>query len=234
MQFNKPLRQGVLQKRYKRFLADIDFGGDGVTTAHCPNTGAMTGCAEPGFNAWCSVSDNPKRKYSLTWELAQNKNGEMIVVNTQHANRMAGELLQTDLVPELSGWQELKPEQRYGKEKSRIDWWGIDLKNRECFVEVKSVTLAGNDCGYFPDAVSLRAHKHLNELMQMVSDGHRAIQLYMVMHQGIDNVVPAAHIDPKYAELCKQAESEGVEFYAVKCTASAQGIQLERPVSVSL
>lgn len=234
MQFNKPLRQGVLQKRYKRFLTDIDFGDGETTTVHCPNTGAMTGCAEPGFTAWCSVSDNPKRKYSLTWEIARNSKGEMIVVNTQHANRMAGELFQTNLVPELSGWQKLKPEQRYGKEKSRIDWWGIDQNNRECFVEVKSVTLAGDSCGYFPDAVSQRAHKHLNELMQMASDGHRAIQLYMVMHQGIDSVAPAKHIDPKYAELCKQAVSEGVEFYAVKCIATPQEIKLERPVPVTL
>ncbi|MCA1767617.1 MAG: DNA/RNA nuclease SfsA [Idiomarina sp.] len=234
MQFNKPLRQGVLQKRYKRFLADIDFGQTNITTAHCPNTGAMTGCAEPGFKAWCSVSDNPKRKYSLTWELAQNNDGEMIVVNTQHANRMAGELLQTDLLPELSQWQELKSEQRYGKEKSRIDWWGIDSDSRECFIEVKSVTLADGEQGYFPDAVSQRAHKHLNELMQMVSDGHRAIQLYMVMHEGIQNVSPAAHIDLKYAELCKQAEFAGVKFYAVKCLASPEEIKLERPVPVSL
>ncbi|MDV6315563.1 DNA/RNA nuclease SfsA [Idiomarina sp. HP20-50] len=234
MQFNKPLRQGVLQKRYKRFLADIGFNQGEITTVHCPNTGAMTGCAEPGFKAWCSVSDNPKRKYSLTWELAQNGKGDMIVVNTQHANRMAGELLQTDLVPELSQWQELKPEQRYGKEKSRIDWWGIDKNSRECFVEVKSVTLADGNYGYFPDAVSQRAHKHLNELMQVVKQGHRAIQLYMIMHEGIDNVTPASHIDPKYAELCKKAVSEGVEFYAVKCTVSPQEIKLERPVPVTL
>lgn len=234
MQFNKPLRQGVLQKRYKRFLADIDFGDNETTTTHCPNTGAMTGCAEPGFKAWCSVSDNPKRKYSLTWELSQNNNGEMIVVNTQHANRMAGELLQTNLVPELSQWQELKPEQRYGQEKSRIDWWGVDQNNRECFIEVKSVTLADASQGYFPDAVSQRAHKHLNELMQVVADGHRAVQLYMVMHDGIEQVSPAAHIDSQYAELCKKAASVGVEFYAVKCRASAKEIKLERPVPVSL
>lgn len=234
MQFNKPLRQGVLQKRYKRFLADIDFGQGDITTAHCPNTGAMTGCAEPGYTAWCSVSDNPKRKYSLTWELARNNKGEMIVVNTQHANRMAGELLQTNLVPELSEWQELKPEQRYGKEKSRIDWWGIDQSDRECFIEVKSVTLADDKRGYFPDTVSQRAHKHLKELMQVVADGHRAVQLYMVMHEGIDNVAPASHIDARYAELCKQAASVGVEFYAVKCHASAKAITLERAVPVSL
>lgn len=234
MQFNKPLRQGVLQKRYKRFLADIDFGQGDVTTAHCPNTGAMTGCAESEFMAWCSVSDSPKRKYSLTWELVQNSNGEIIVVNTQHANRMAGELLQTDLVAELSHWQELRPEQRYGKEKSRIDWHGVDQNSRECFVEVKSVTLADGDRGYFPDAVSLRAHKHLNELMQVVSEGHRGIQLYMVMHAGIESVAPAAHIDAKYAKLCQQAAAAGVEFYAVKCLASPHGITLDKPVPVTL
>lgn len=234
MQFNKPLRQGVLQKRYKRFLADIDFGDAGVLTVHCPNTGAMSGCAEPGFNAWCSTSDNPKRKYSLTWELSQNQAGDMIVVNTQHANRLAGELLQNNHLSELSHWQSLKPEQKYGQENSRIDWWGLDSEHRECFIEVKSVTLKDGDNGYFPDAVSVRAHKHINELMHMVNNGHRAVQLYMVMHSGIDHVTPAAHIDPKYAELCKTANAMGVEFYAMKCRIAPDKIELERPVPVTL
>ena len=234
MQFNKPLRRGVLEKRYKRFLADIDFGDGQITTVHCPNTGAMTGCAEPGFDAYCSLSDNKKRKYSYTWELSRTKEGEFIAVNTGCANTLAGELLNSELIPELSGWSELRSEKKYGQENSRIDWWGVDTDHKECFVEVKSVTLAEKERGYFPDAVSQRAHKHLNELMRVVGQGHRAIQLYMVMHTGIESVSPAKHIDPKYAELCIKAAEHGVEFYAVKCAINEKEIRLERPVAVRL
>lgn len=234
MQFNKPLRRGVLQKRYKRFLADIDFGDHQVTTVHCPNTGAMTGCAESGFEAYCSISDNKKRKYSHTWELSRNQDNDFIVVNTGCANTLAGELLRSALIPELSGWSELKAEKKYGQQNSRIDWWGIDKQNQECFVEVKSVTLADNTQGYFPDAVSQRAHKHLKELMYMVEQGHRAIQLYMVMHTRIESVSPAQHIDAKYSELCKEAANQGVEFYAVKCSVNEKEIQLDKPLAVRL
>ena len=96
MQFNKPLEVGILHQRYKRFLADIEFAAQpqSIETVHCPNTGAMTGCAEPGYKVWCSVSDNPKRKYAKTWELAQNFASDWIVINTQRANQVAGEALQ--------------------------------------------------------------------------------------------------------------------------------------------
>lgn len=214
MQFNKPLKQGVLRKRYKRFLADINFDTEHDTTVHCPNTGAMTGCAEPGFTAFCSQSDNGKRKYPLTWELAQDHDGHWIVVNTQHANKVAGEVLQQQRIAELADISQWQAEQKYGAQNSRIDWLGTAADGQQCFVEVKSVTLNNKGQGYFPDAVSSRGQKHLEELMLMRQQGHRAVLLFMVMHSGIERVSPAAHIDPKYAELCHQAAQQGVEFFA--------------------
>lgn len=234
MQFNKPLKHGVLHKRYKRFLADIDFGDDQFTTVHCPNTGAMTGCAEPGFQAYCSESSNKKRKYPLTWELSVNTNNEWIVVNTQRANQIAGEALNAGFIAELADTREWQAEQKYGEQNSRIDWVGLASNKQQCFVEVKSVTLNDQGIGYFPDAVSLRGQKHIEELISVRQQGHRAVMLFVVMHTGINSVRPAAHIDPKYAQLCNEAANHGVEFYAIKTHINDEKIELDRPIRFQL
>ena len=227
MQFNKPLEVGILHQRYKRFLADIEFAAQpqSIETVHCPNTGAMTGCAEPGYKVWCSVSDNPKRKYAKTWELAQNFADEWIVINTQRANQVAGEALAHGVIPELNDFTVWQAEQRYGEQNSRIDWLGQSTEGRQCYVEVKSVTLVEQQCGYFPDTVSARAIKHVQELEYMRAQGHRAVMLYVCMHSGADQIKPAAHIDPEYANACIKAAKNGVEFYALNTEISEQGIR---------
>ncbi|KFZ30354.1 hypothetical protein IDSA_09810 [Pseudidiomarina salinarum] len=227
MRFHNPLQPARLQQRYKRFLADVDFP-DAPTaplTIHCPNTGAMTGCAEPGIRVWMSDSDNPKRKYRYTWELAETSNGETICVNTQRANTVAGEALQSGLISEIGPLRELKAEVGYGYDKRRIDWFGLDQQQRETYIEVKSVTLATGAQGFFPDTVSVRARQHLLSLIDMVNEGHRGIVLYVVFHTGIKQVAAAAHIDPVYAQTCALATAAGVEFYALHCRITPQAIE---------
>jgi len=234
MQFNKPLAKGILRKRYKRFLTDIETETGHELTIHCPNTGAMTGCAEPGFQVWYSDSENDKRKYRHTWELAQNFSKAFICVNTQRANQVAGEYLKAGKLTALQNIEALQAERKYGAQNSRIDWYGV-CAGVPCYIEVKSVTLAGAEQqGYFPDARSTRAHKHLQELIEMRQQGARAIVLYVVMHTGIKRVHAAAEIDPEYADLCKQAEAAGVEFYAIGCNIDSSQITAAFELPVSL
>lgn len=221
MQFLNPLRQAVLIKRYKRFLADVQLPDGEVITIHCPNTGAMTGCAEPGMTIWMSDSANPKRKYRYTWELAQTPTGDIICVNTHRANTIAGELLANGLIEPFTA---LRAEQKYGYDNRRIDWLACDANNRTTYIEVKSVTLAEQQQGFFPDTVSERASQHLASLQTMVAEGQRAIVLYVVLHSAIDNVRAADHIDSNYAKACEQAQKMGVEFIAVKCDISPEHI----------
>lgn len=234
MQFNKPLQTANLVQRYKRFLADVTTNDGNTFTIHCPNTGAMTGCAEPGYQVWFSESDNLKRKYCYTWELARTFHDDFICVNTLRANQLAGDILRDGLIPELSNLQQLRAEVKYGSQGSRIDWHALD-NQRECFIEVKSVTLkdpAGNT-GYFPDAHSKRAGKHLQELMEVAAGGHRAVVLYVVMHTGINQVKSAAQIDPDYAQLCREAAAKGVEFYAYSCAISPNEILPAQQIKVT-
>lgn len=228
MRYHKPLASAILQRRYQRFLADVQIAGaDGEPfTIHCPNTGAMTGCAEPGYRVWYQTSDNPKRKYQHSWELTETDRGDFICVNTQRANQVAGEALTNGLFEEFYGAQ-LESEVGYGEQNakgrylSRIDWLATQADGSRCFIECKSVTLhAGAGIGMFPDTRSERAHKHLRTLMAQVAEGHQAMVLYVVMHSAIESVQAAAEIDPTYAELCNQASASGVRFKALKAQLS--------------
>ncbi|MGK0704528.1 DNA/RNA nuclease SfsA [Yokenella regensburgei] len=234
MQFSPPLQSATLIKRYKRFLADVMTPAGETLTLHCPNTGAMTGCATPGDTVWYSTSDNPKRKYAHTWEITQTQQGAFICVNTLRANMLVKEALQNDVIAPLTGYSVLKSEVKYGEERSRIDFLLQADDGRNCYIEVKSVTLAENEYGYFPDAVTERGQKHLRELMSVVAAGDRAVVFFAVFHSAITCFSPARHIDAKYAQLLNEAKNKGVEILAFKAELSADMMTLNEPIPVVL
>ena len=234
MRYEKPLQGAVLLKRYKRFLADVELPDGEILTVHCPNTGAMRNCLVPGSPCWILDSGNDKRKYRFTWELATTACGHLAGINTLRANKLALEAIQQGRVEPLRGYTELSTEQKYGNERSRVD---IALNGSEgwCYVEVKSVTLAEQGQGYFPDTVSTRASKHLRELMAMVAAGHRAMLFFCVQHTGISEVAPAKHLDEQYASLFAEAVSRGVEVvaYAADIQVHSNEITLRERLPVS-
>ncbi len=234
MQFIPALQPATLVQRYKRFLADVVTPEGVALTLHCPNTGAMTGCATPGDTVWYSTSENTKRKYPHTWEITQTADGEYICVNTLRANQLVKEAISLDLIPELRGYNALKSEVKYGAESSRIDFMLQAEDRPECYIEVKSVTLADRDYGYFPDAVTLRGQKHLRELISVAAAGKRAVLLFAVLHSAIGRFSPARHIDPKYAQLLNEAQKQGVEVLAYKAELSADNMTLRSALPVTL
>lgn len=227
MLFEPPLQQATLLKRYKRFLVDLRDKDGHEFTVHCANTGRMTGCAEPGVQAYYSTSSNKKRKYAHSLELTSNSQNDLICVNTAVANKVAIEAIEQGTISELLGYQQLLSEVKYGDENSRIDILLKDDSQADCYIEVKSVTLLEqNGQGYFPDAPSLRGQKHLRELISMRQQGYRAVLLFAVLHTGIDKVSAAAHIDSTYAELLEQALNAGVEVLAYKASISESQVSL--------
>lgn len=234
MHFSPPLKPARLIARYKRFLADVMTPDGEVLTIHCANTGAMTGCATPGDRVWYSTSDSLTRKYPHSWELTETQQGHWICVNTLRANQLVAEALDLNGLPALTGYTQRQAEVKYGTEKSRIDFLLKAEGRRNCYIEVKSVTLLHEGKGYFPDAVTIRGQKHLRELATVAAEGHRAVLLFAVLHSGIEDVSPARHIDAAYAEQLAQAQQEGVEVLAYQAALSAQGVFLKSPISVTL
>lgn len=218
------LQRATLLQRYKRFLVDVEQDGK-TFTIYCNNTGAMTGCAEPGFDAYFSTSDNPKRKYKHTLEKTMNQHGHFIGVNTIKANDLVKSAIEAGQIESLSGYERIRPEVKYGEENSRIDLLLSSPHLADCYVEVKSTTLLldhTTGLGAFPDAKSTRGQKHLRELIVMKQQGYRAVLVFLVQHNGIKQVTAASHIDAKYSQLIEEVLSQGVEILVVHTHITAQ------------
>ncbi|MGI9386189.1 MAG: DNA/RNA nuclease SfsA [Methyloligellaceae bacterium] len=234
MKFSSSLVKGTLLKRYKRFLADVDLGGETVT-AHCANPGSMLGLAEPGSAVWLSTSDNPKRKLKFSWELIEIDLGAgptLVGINTSHPNALMEEAINAGKISELSGYSDMRREVKYGT-NSRID---ILLQNNEtnlCYVEIKNVHLMRElGLAEFPDSVTTRGAKHLSELSAMVGEGHRAVMVYLVQRGDAQKMALARDIDPGYGDAFDAARKAGVEAIAYTCTVSPDAIEIDRAIPV--
>jgi len=233
MRFQTPLVPAVLIRRYKRFLADIRLADGREVVAHCPNPGAMTGLATPGARIWVEPNDDPKKKLKFGWRLVELAGGHFACVDTGQANRIVGEALRTGRMPALGPYDLVRPEQKYG-EKSRIDFL-LEGDNPDIFLEVKSVTLKREDgLAEFPDSVTARGARHLEELANVVASGNRAVLFYLVQRTDCTQVSVARDIDPHYAKAFDAALNAGVEVLAYGAEIGPMGIDLSAVKDVVL
>lgn len=240
MRFATPLIEGRLIRRYKRFLADIDLGGE-VVTAHVPNSGSMIGVDAPGSPVWLSRSDNPNRKLAYTLEMVQ-ADGGLVGVNTAHPNALAAEAIAAGRIPELAGYDRVRREVKYGR-NSRIDVL-LEAEGRPpAYVEVKNVHLrrphleegrGDGPCAEFPDCVTARGAKHLEELAAMVAQGCRAVMLYLVQRMDCTHFRVARDIDPTYDAGLRRAVEAGVETLCWSCALTRETIELDCPLPLRL
>lgn len=246
MQFPTPLRRGRLIKRYKRFLADVALDGGGEVTASCPNTGSMLGLTAPGSVVWLSESDSPTRKYRHTWELievpqgglapnsAPQGGGETVLVgiNTAHPNRIVADAVRAGEIAALAGYGSLRREVRYGI-NSRIDLLLEDEAKPACYVEIKNVHLLREPgLAEFPDSVTERGAKHLDELAAMVAAGCRAVMVFLVQRGDAERFAVAGDIDRSYAEAFRRARAAGVETMALRCQLSPEAIAVDGVIPI--
>ncbi len=223
MKFTAPLIPAILEKRYKRFLADVRLDDGEVITVHCPNPGAMLGLNTPGNRVWISDSNNPKRKLRHTLELMEvmAPEGKVLVgINTMHPNKLAEESILAGLIPELAGYDTLRREVPYG-ENSRIDILLESEERRPCYVEIKNVHFVRTKGLHeFPDCKTARGSKHLLELANMAEQGARAVMLYVIQREDGDRFSLAADYDELYATTFEQTSKRGVEALAIRCKVS--------------
>ena len=229
MRLPAPLLSGRLIKRYKRFLADVQLDTGKIVTAHCPNSGSMTGCNTPGSEVLLSLSDNPSRKLKYTWELVSVQ-GYWVGINTARPNSLVREAIESGMVIELQGYPVIRPEVPYGK-NSRIDLL-LSGSDGYCYVEVKNVTLKEGDSALFPDAVTTRGQKHLRELMEVVRNGSRGVIFLVVQRGDCLSLSPADVIDPEYGRLLREAVRKGVEAVAYQALVTPEKILLVRPLPI--
>ncbi|MDH4246440.1 MAG: DNA/RNA nuclease SfsA [Deltaproteobacteria bacterium] len=230
MNYPNPLLRGRFVRRYKRFFADIELDSGELITAHTPNTGTLRSCLEEGAVAWVSRNDNPARKLRYTWELTTSQ-GALTGVNTALANGLAAEAVHAGRIPELAGYPSLRREVPYGLH-SRVDLLLEGADKPPCYVEVKNVSLGRDGVAAFPDAVSLRAAKHMAALAEQVSLGNRAAVLFVVQRTDCPVFEPADDIDPVYGQALRSAAQAGVMVLAWRAEISPQAVTLTAPLPV--
>lgn len=235
MRFPSPLIPATLLRRYKRFLADVVLPDGQETTVHIANPGAMTGLAAAGTKVWLSKSDNPARKLPYSWELAEVDLGsgmELVGVNTGHPNTLVAAAIAAGAIPELRGYSLLRREVKYGR-NSRVDFLLEQQGKPSCFVEVKNVHLMrAKALAEFPDSVTARGAKHLEELAAMVAQGHRAVMVFLIQIGSADRLALARDIDPRYGAAFDRARTLGVEAIAHRCAISDVEIAVADAVSM--
>ena len=221
------LIQGTLIRRYQRFKADVKLRNGHLVTAHCPNSGSMLECCEPGRPVFLSRHNNPKRQLKYTWEMIKMPTS-LTGVNTLVPNRLVKRSIIEGKIQTLSGYKKIRTEVGYGH-NSRIDLFLEDGKE-QCFVEIKNCTLVQNGIAYFPDAITSRGLKHLVELQKQVQKKKRGVMFYVVQRMDAKSFRPANHIDPAYGKELKRAVKNGVEIMVYDVLIDLEGISLNRPL----
>ena len=224
------LTEGILVKRYKRFLADVKFKDGKTETVHCPNPGAMTGLNTPGAKVWCSTSSNLTRKLPKTLELV-NADGVLVGINTNLPNRLVKEALEAQAIPSLKNFSEIKTEYRY-REGVRFDFRLRNPANDDCiYVEVKNVhLLRTKGLAEFPDSVTERGSKHLEVLTEIAKSGGKAAMIYVIQREDATRFGIAEDIDKTYGKRFKQAQSAGVLIEAWRCAISTTRIEISKAI----
>lgn len=231
MLFDPPLVPATLIRRYKRFLFDAVLDDGRAITGFCPNTGSMRGLTEPGSRIWLSEHDAPNRKYAHAFELIE-ADGTVVGVNTALPNRIAEEAILAGLIPGLSGFAVLKREQRYGR-NSRIDILLEDPIKGSVHVEVKNVHFTrAPGLAEFPDSVTTRGAKHLDEMGDLVETGFRAAMLFVIQRNDCTRLKICGDLDPGYGRAFTRAIARGVEAYAVSCRLNPREIAPERLIPI--
>ncbi|HHD57121.1 MAG TPA: DNA/RNA nuclease SfsA [Desulfobulbaceae bacterium] len=225
-----PVQQfGTLIRRYKRFLADISLTTGETLTVHCPNSGSMRGCSDPGSPVMISKADNPKRKYGWTLEMVQHDN-IWIGVNTARTNNVVHEALENGTINDFGHILSIRPEIQVS-DRSRLDFQ-LETETCTAYLEVKNCSLAENGTAMFPDAVTARGTKHLHELDRLRRAGNECAVLFCIQRADADRFMAAVAIDPVYAQALRQVEKNGVKVLAYQAGVTPEAITLTTKLPV--
>ena len=231
MKFDNKLISGQFIKRYKRFFVDIKIKNK-VVTAHCPNTGSMFGLLKKGNRVWLSKSNNPKRKLKYTLQIIEDQKSK-VGVNTHLTNKIVLHALKNNLIKEFNKNIEIKPEFKFG-ENTRFDFL-ILKKKYKAFIEVKNVTLSRiKNIAEFPDAVTSRGLKHINELIKASRQGYEIFILYLIQRDDCKSFTIAKDIDPLYSNSLAKAVKKKLNVLCYDCKFLSKGIKLNKKIKFKI
>jgi sugar fermentation stimulation protein A len=231
MNFENKLISGRLIKRYKRFFVDIKINNK-IITAHCPNTGSMYGLLKEGNKVWLTKSDNPKRKLKYTLQMIESDYSR-VGVNTHLTNKIIHHALKNNLIKEFEKNIQIKPETKFGN-NTRFDFL-VTKKKTKTFIEVKNVTLSRfKGLAEFPDSITSRGLKHINELLKASKKGYKIYIIYLIQRNDCKSFKIAEDIDPEYSKSLSKAVKKKLNVLCYDCKFSSKGIKLNRKVKIKI
>ena len=231
MNFENKLISGIFVKRYKRFFVDVLLNNK-LITVHCPNTGSMQGLLKEGNKVWISKSNNPNRKLKYTLQIIEDKRSK-VGVNTHLTNKIVLDALENNLIKEFDKNIKIKPEVKFG-DNTRFDFL-ITKKNYKAFIEVKNVTLARKaKTAEFPDAITSRGAKHIDELIKASKKGYKIYITFIVQREDCDQFAIASDIDPEYSKLLSKAVKKKLNVLCYDCKFSPKGIKLNKKIKFKI
>ena len=227
MNFENPLISGLFIKRYKRFFADVNVNNK-IVTAHCANSGSMMGLLNKNNKVWLTESNNKKRKLKYTLQIIEEKKSK-VGVNTHLTNKIVNHALEKNLIPDFSSKVQIKSEQIFGQ-NTRFDFYLEDGKSKS-FLEVKNVTLKRkNKIAEFPDSITTRGTKHLNELINATKKGFKSYLLFVIQRDDCNTFEIAKDIDPVYSKTLIRAIKHNVKILCYDCKFLSKGIVLNNKI----
>jgi sugar fermentation stimulation protein A len=227
MNFENKLLSGLFVKRYKRFFVDVNIKNK-IITAHCPNSGSMMGILKKNNRVWITEASNKKRKLKYTLQIIKDDKSK-VGVNTHLTNKIVLEALKNKSIKDFSNLTYIKSEQTFGV-NTRFDFY-LEEKNSKSFLEVKNVTLKRKSkTAEFPDSVTSRGTKHINELISAKKKGFNAYLLFVVQREDCDKIEIAKDIDPEYSKALINAIKHNVKILCYDCKFSSKGIILNNKI----
>ena len=227
MNFENKLLPGLFVKRYKRFFVDVNIKNK-IITAHCPNSGSMVGILKKNNRVWITEASNKKRKLKYTLQIIKDDKSK-VGVNTHLTNKIVLEALKNKSIKDFSNLTYIKSEQTFGV-NTRFDFY-LEEKNSKSFLEVKNVTLKRKSkTAEFPDSVTSRGTKHINELISAKKKGFNAYLLFVVQREDCDKIEIAKDIDPEYSKALINAIKHNVKILCYDCKFSSKGIILNNKI----
>ena len=228
MKFKEKLLQGTLIKRYKRFFVDIKYKNKTIT-AHCPNTGSMLGLLKQNNKVWFSKSQNTNRKLKYSLQIIEVEK-KRVGINTHLTNKIVLEALNKKKIHSLSNFDSIKTEAKFSN-NTRFDFF-LSNDKEQCFLEVKNVTLLRNNkIAEFPDSITSRGNKHLNELISAKKKGNHSYILFLIQREDCNIFKIADDIDKEYKITFNKALKNGVKVLCYDCKVTSEEIKLNKQIN---
>lgn len=212
--------------RPNRFIAHVEIDGQ-TEICHVKNTGRCRELLPEGAKVWCQRAQNPARKTKFDLITVQ-KGHRLINMDSQAPNAAAKEWL---LSGGLGKIEQLRPETFYGD--SRFDFAFIK-EQKQCYLEVKGVTLEADGICAFPDAPTERGTRHLRELIRAAREGFGAYVLFVIQMADVKYLRPHEETDPAFAAAMREAAAAGVHILAMDCHVTPDSMTIRNAVQIKL